>query len=113
MKITLNIGLGGTKGSRIAQLHTHQHAANRLAATVGRVVRSRVDRSATELTLIAEIVPHKTSTFGVCEDIYDLSEDLGQDCIAWKDANGTGLLTGKDAHKWEPFDEAFFLPLEP
>lgn len=98
MRLTLNIGLG----TALRELHS---LGFRILAHAGHT-------SDTEHTLVVQVL-HGGSPWMVGNNIYRLSERLGQDCIAVVvDDDSEGTLIGPRADKWLPFNPAYFLNLD-
>ena len=62
-------------------------------------------QSNTEPTLVARFSQPARANLG---DVYKLAEELGQDCIAVLDYDGTGYLVGPRAKEWGEFNPAYF-----
>ena len=117
MNITLNIGLEVSKhylpeGVAGMQLR-YKHVRNCLEKAVGKPSYIGIARSNTEKTVVAQYTEVKE----VLSKLYELAQELGQDCIAYsvQDYDGIamgGALVGKYAHEWNygVFDAEHFIP---
>jgi hypothetical protein len=108
MRVTLNIGLAREGNSNIGvgtalrELHSLGFA----------ILKHAGHTSDTELTLVA-YVRHGGSPAMVANNLFHLSQLLGQDCIAVVNhGNGARTLIGPRADKWLPFNPAYFLNLD-
>lgn len=113
--ITLNIGLVTSEATGKRPLNADRvcaTAAYELDAPVSRVARSE---SATEPTLVLEIITADALT-SVLSAVAVLSDLLEQDCIAVhavaEDGTASGHLVGDKAEAWSPFNPALFLTLD-
>jgi len=98
MSIIVNIGLK-TEGAPITPIQAHR-ALVRCGACI---VRDTVKESATELTLVAELLAPLTA-----EQAESVAILLSQDCIA-QCVDGVGALHGPRADAWGAFNPDYFL----
>lgn len=104
----LNIGLAVTSpdGCWLGLLSREQveNVIRCVAGTPGTWLRTEVRQSATEPTAVVSgfVFPLRD------EEVFQIAEKLGQDCIAVRDARG-GRLIGPRAAAWGPFDPGRFL----
>ena len=117
MNITLNIGLQVSnnylpKGAAGMELQ-YRYVKEQLEKVFGLPTCIGIARSATEKTVVAQY----TNVQGVLQELYELAQDLQQDCIAYsvqgEDGNALGgALVGKYAHEWNygVFDAGYFIP---
>lgn len=114
MKLELNIGLdvqGGTNTpltrdskasaamTALAQFHPNgQRLVARYTGPVGSIIES---------ILFVEL--ESNNLFDLTKKVYNLSAQIGQDCIAISIAGTTdGILVGPDSASWGDFDAAYF-----
>lgn len=97
---TINIGLDVSDGRKIAR----EEALAAVLETGAKALSVRVERSETEDTLIVRLDRALTP-----DEAFKLSEDLHQEAIAIKYADGSGELFGPMAEKWRPFNNAYFI----
>ena len=110
MKATfiLNIGLNTTDGAI-----TIEEARQVLAAYGFSILREALLESDTEPTLVAEVATWFATPLTVLQRLYQVSEDLDQDCIAvYRGLTGGGALVGPRADAWGPFNPEYFLLLD-
>ena len=119
MNITLNIGLQVSnnylsEGMAMMELQ-YLHVKNHLEKVFGKPSCIGIARSNTEKTVVAQYNTNNVKE--VLQELYQLAQDLQQDCIAYsvQDADGVmlgGALVGKYAHEWNfgAFDEEYFIP---
>lgn len=106
--LTLNIGLAREGNSNIGV----GTALRELDSLGFRILAHAGHTSDTEHTLVVQVL-HGGSTQMVGNNLFRLSEQLGQDCIAVIDNDdGEGTLIGPRADKWLPFNPAYFLNLD-
>lgn len=66
--------------------------------------------SETEPTLVANIYAHDKDAAQFERMIYGISGTFAQDCIAWRDSEGNGYLTGARAQVWGgEFDPEYWI----
>ena len=108
MHLTLNIGLAREGNSNIGV----GTALRDLASLGFNILRHAGHTSDTELTLVAHVY-HGGSAQMVGNNLFHLSQLLGQDCIAVvNEDTGDRTLIGPRADKWLPFNPAYFLNLD-
>lgn len=109
MKFILNIGLNVEATTSIAADVARQIVvANDFLVTTWTVLQSD-----TEPTLVCEVMPLTTDRGIVLQHLYQIAEDLEQDCIAvYSPTTGKGVLIGPDAKAWGKFNPAFFFNLD-
>ena len=116
MNITLNIGLEVSnnylpEGAAGMQLQ-YKHVKEVLEKAFGKPSCIGIARSATEKTVVAQYEDGRE----VVSKLYELAQELGQDCIAYAiQADGVvlgGALVGAYAHEWNYglFEEGYFIP---
>lgn len=108
MKFLLNVGLG-TKATTTLSADVARQivVANDFLVTTWSVVQSD-----TEPTLVCEAMPMTTDRGIVLQHLYQIAEDLEQDCIAvYSPTTGKGVLIGPDAQAWGKFNPAYFFTL--
>jgi hypothetical protein len=100
---TLNIGLnvGGSTMSYWTALFALMHYLPEDVHFACEVAQSN-----TEPTLVVSIPGYQMKG----SDLYQLSLDLKQDCIAVRDFNG-GRLVGPRASEWGPFNPQYFIEM--
>lgn len=105
----LNIGLN-TAGGAIAI----EEARKALRAYGFSILREALLESDTEPTLVAEVATgFATTTLTVLQLLYQVSEELEQDCIAvYREYALGGVLVGPRADAWGPFNPEYFLLLD-
>lgn len=103
MRATLNIGLARDGQSDLSPAEAFEALQKRFE-----VGEYRVAQSGTELTLVAQVQWEA----GKHWDVYYLSQELSQDCIAIQLEGGDGKLVGPRAAAWGEFNPEYFLPLE-
>jgi hypothetical protein len=113
MRIELNIGLNisGTDNTQEQRDVRAQFALNELAksGSLNHVLQARRATSSTEDTLIVECRTNAGAD-QIRAELFELSELLGQDCIAVYNATSwTGELVGPDAAAWGEFNPDYFL----
>ena len=118
MNITLNIGLNVSQnylpeGVAWMQLQ-YEYIEAHLEKALGKPMQILVAQSATEQTVVVQYKRVES----VLYNLFRLSHELQQDCIAYtiQDDDGNvlgGALVGKYAHEWNYgiFNEEYFLPL--
>ena len=124
MNITLNIGLNVSKnylpdGVEPMQFQSenqiqwqYDYIKDYLEQTLGTPSCIGLAQSATEETIVAQY----TDVTAVLQKLYQLAQDLQQDCIAYAVCTDGvmigGALVGAYAHEWNygVFDEAYFIP---
>lgn len=105
---TLNIGLNTTDGAI-----TIEEARKTLRAYGFSILREALLESDTEPTLVAEVTTGFATTLAVLQLLYQVSEELEQDCIAvYHELTGAGTLIGPRAAEWGPFNPEYFLLLD-
>lgn len=103
----LNIGLNTAVGAI-----TPDEARETLRAYGFSILRDAVLESDTEPTLVAEVATGFATALTVLQLLYQVSEELKQDCIAvYRELIG-GALIGPRAAEWGPFNPEFFLLLD-
>lgn len=103
----LNIGLNTTDGAI-----TIEEARKTLRAYGFSILREALLESDTEPTLVAEVATGFATTLTVLQLLYQVSEELKQDCIAvYRELTG-GALVGPRADAWGPFNPEYFLLLD-
>lgn len=108
MHLTLNIGLAREGNSNIG-VGTALRDLNSLGFSI---LRHAGHTSDTEQTLVVDVV-HRGSAQMVGNNLFHLSQLLGQDCIAVvNEDTGDRTLIGPRADKWLPFNPAYFLNLD-
>lgn len=108
MYLTLNIGLAREGNSNIGV----GTALRDLASLGFNILRHAGHTSDTEQTLVAHVY-HGGSARMVGNNLFHLSQLLGQDCIAVvNEDTGDRTLIGPRADKWLPFNPAYFLNLD-
>lgn len=109
MKFILNIGLDSKATRSIAADVARQIVgANDFLVTTRTVVQSD-----TEPTLVCEVMPMTADRGIVLQHLYQIAEDLEQDCIAvYSPTTGKGVLIGPDAKAWGKFNPHFFFTLD-
>ena len=108
MHLTLNIGLAREGNSNIG-VGTALRDLNRLGFSI---LRHAGHTSDTEQTLVVDVV-HRGSAQMVGNNLFRLSQLLGQDCIAVvNEDTGDRTLIGPRADTWLPFNPAYFLNLD-
>ena len=126
MNITLNIGLNVSKnylpdGVEPMQLQSanqiqwqYDYIKDFLEQTLGTPSCIGLAQSATEETIVAQY----TNVEDVLQALYQLAQDLQQDCIAYTiqdyDVIIGGALVGAYAHEWNYgiFDAGYFIPAD-
>jgi hypothetical protein len=106
--LTLNIGLA-IAGHRNIGVGT----VLRKLTDIGLAIHAHAGyESDTEPTLVVRVGSnHSTQVLGNL--LFDVCVLLGQDCIAVvNDTTGAQTLIGPRAHKWLPFNPAYFLQLD-
>ena len=116
MNITLNIGLQVSNNylpEGIAGMELqYRHVKNCLEKAFGKPQCIGIARSSTEKTVVAQYQDVKA----VLQELYQLAQDLQQDCIAYAVCTDGvmigGALVGAYAHEWNYglFDEGYFIP---
>ena len=117
MNITLNIGLAVSNKylpEGVASMEMqYRHVKNHLEKVFGKPSCIGIARSNTEKTVVAQ---YNNNVKEVLQELYQIAQDLQQDCIAYAvHADGVmlgGALVGKYAHEWNfgAFDAAYFIP---
>lgn len=135
--VTLNIGLNVPGGEYMDPTDTMQKALNALSEHLsikryrGRIALAggtevNVGGVAGEDTLVVEVQGIGTKRRGgadIVDAVYKLSEDLGQDCIAFRgvvsfDGDEDGpfrtheALVGPKAEEWGEFEPHYFIPYD-
>ena len=123
MNITLNIGLqvsnnylpGGVEPMKfhgVQQIQwQYEYIKEYLEKVLGTPSCIGLAQSVTEETIVAQY----TNVEDVLKELYQIAQDLQQDCIAYQikdyDVIIGGALVGEYAHEWNfgIFDEAYFL----
>ena len=116
MNITLNIGLNVSKNylpDGVEQMQWNYHSVKEhLQKEFGKPSCIRMAQSATEETIVVQY----NNVEAVLQALYQIAQDLQQDCIAYsvQDDNGVtigGALVGKYAHAWNygVFNEEYFI----
>lgn len=104
----VNIGLNTNDGAI-----TIEEARKVLCAYGFLILRDAVLESDTEPTLVAEVVTRAASPLIVLQLLYQVSEELEQDCIAvYRELTLGGALVGPRADAWGPFNPEYFLLLD-
>ena len=105
----LNIGLNTADGAIAVE-----EAREALRAYGFSILREALLESDTEPTLVAELTTGfaTTTTTTVLQLLYQVSEDLDQDCIAVYRGLTGGALVGPRADAWGPFNPEYFLLLD-
>ena len=124
MNITLNIGMQVSKNylpdgveplplQGVGQIQwRYDYIKDYLEQTLGTPSCIGLAQSATEETIVAQY----TDVTAVLQKLYQLAQDLQQDCIAYAvqdyDVMLGGALVGEYAHEWNYglFDAGYFLP---
>ena len=107
MKLTLNIGLD----SDVYGPLNHATVLDTVQSAGFAPLRHELAESATEQTLVVEVLYLATAIMSWQRELYFLAESLGQDCIAAVTEHGKGVLIGPGAYKWGAFNPEFFLGL--
>ena len=115
MNIILNIGLNVSKHylpDGVEQMQWNYHyVKEHLQKALGKPSCIRMAQSATEETIVVQY----TDVQAVLQELYQLAQDLQQDCIAYQikdyDVIIGGALVGEYAHEWNYgiFVEDYFL----
>lgn len=101
----LNIGLNTADGAIAVE-----EVRKVLRAYGFSILREALLESDTEPTLVAEVA---TGFATALQLLYQVSEELKQDCIAvYRELTGGGALIGPRAAEWGPFNPEFFLLLD-
>ena len=104
----LNIGLNTADGAITAE-----QARETLRAYGFSILREALLESDTEPTLVAEVATGFATALTVLQLLYQVSEELDQDCIAvYRELTGGGALVGPRADAWGPFNPEYFLLLD-
>lgn len=106
----LNIGLNTTDG-----VIAIEKARKVLRAYGFSILREALLESDTEPTLVAEaeMATWFAAPLTVLQRLYQVSEELDQDCIAvYHGLTGGGALVGPRADAWGPFNPEYFLLLD-
>lgn len=108
----LNIGLNTPDGAIAVE-----EARKVLRAYGFSILREALLESDTEPTLVAEVATGFATTLTVLQLLYQVSEELKQDCIAvYREytLGGAlvGALVGPRADAWGPFNPEYFLLLD-
>lgn len=104
----LNIGLNSPKGAIPAE-----QARQALRAYGFSILREALLESDTEPTLVAEVATGFATPLTVLQLLYQVSEELKQDCIAvYREYTLGGALIGPRAAEWGPFNPEYFLLLD-
>ena len=104
----LNIGLNTADGAIAIE-----EARKVLRAYGFSILREALLESDTEPTLVAEVATGFATTLTVLQLLYQVSEELKQDCIAvYRGLTRGGALIGPRAAEWGPFNPEFFLLLD-
>lgn len=103
----LNIGLNTTDGAI-----TIEEARNTLRAYGFSILREALLESDTEPTLVAEVATGFATTLTVLQLLYQVADELEQDCIAVYCGLIGGALVGPRADVWGPFNPEYFLLLD-
>ncbi len=108
IKFIINIGLNTADGAI-----TPEEARERLLANEFSIVRDAVLESDTEPTLVAEVTTWAAYPFTALQLLYQVAEELNQDCIAvYRVGTLGGALVGPRADAWGPFNPEYFLLLD-
>ena len=107
----LNIGMAVTAPDGSTSLLSREQIERTLrhvAGTPAYWVRTEIQQSNTEPTAVVSgfVFPLRD------EEVFEVAEKLGQDCIAVRDTRG-GRLIGPRAAAWGPFDPSRFLAPAP
>ena len=119
MNITLNIGLAISKHylpEGVSEMQwQYKYVKDFLAEDFGKPSCIGLAQSATEKTIV---VQYKEVHY-VLHRLYQLAQDLKQDCIAYTIQNADGVmiggaLVGEYAHEWNYgiFNKLYFIPAE-
>ena len=103
----LNIGLNTADGAIAVE-----EARKTLRAYGFSILREALLESDTEPTLVAEVATRFATTITVLQPLYQVSEELKQDCIAVYRGLTGGALVGPRADAWGPFNPEYFLLLD-
>lgn len=103
----LNIGLNSASGVIPAE-----QARKVLRAYGFSILREALLESDTEPTLVVEVSTGFATTLAVLQLLYQVSEELKQDCIAVYRGLTGGALVGPRADAWGPFNPEYFLLLD-
>ncbi len=104
---TLNIGLARSSNGILIEDDIALECVENFFALVS---LPRFDQSATERTLICQIdLEYAGNNFEL--NLFDMCEELDQDCIAVKFDDGTGKLIGPRADSWGEFNPDYFINL--
>lgn len=114
MQIELNIGLDIAGSANFQSLRDSraQFALDVLSTTAvtQNILGSRRAQSGTEDTLIVKLNVSSGAENRFRKAIFDLADDLDQDCIAAYNATGwSGELVGPNAAAWGEFNPEFFI----
>lgn len=104
----VNIGLNTADGAI-----TIEEARETLRAYGFSILREALLESDTEPTLVAEVATGFATALTVLQLLYQVAEELEQDCIAvYRECTLGGALVGPRADAWGPFNPEYFLLLD-